>query len=159
MRLQKLNRATEMWAALKSVAVLCIVCLSSITQAETVEVLTLLPAAGNFANGSTFVVPVTTTSGATFNINYTITAGSSELSTAVNPIVSDGSDDLGVSSVEDQGNLGQQTTLEANVAETLSLGGLAISDFMDNGSGLAQSDITDLGIYICSIGCDNGNNK
>jgi len=109
-----------------------------------------LPADGNYSAGS---FPVVSTSqsfaGATFDIVYTLSAISNDtgaLVSIVGGVVGVGSDnDIDPNHYATLEGSGSQGTNGSTAGgEGLSFTGLAITNFQDNGSGLAAADITDL---------------
>ena len=124
---------------IKTLSVCCFsVCVASLANADLV--ILDLPTAGASPSGSSFATSVNHSSGAMFDVSYTLFAAATDESTVDAFINSTGPAGLfGVGSVNDP-NAGNQRSIDADDGEMLTISGFTISEFNANGSGLSASD-------------------
>ena len=104
-----------------------------------------LPSNGtNLPSGSTInTAGVMHSSGATFDISYTLSAmGNDAMGTLAVAAIEGAGGSFGVASGADGATNGQQRSLDGNDEEELTLAGLGISNFSPGTSGLTASDFT-----------------
>ena len=156
---------------------LCAICIGLLSAgAAHADVVLNIPANDNYAMPTTVITNVTSAEGATFDVSYTLSATSNDTGAVVGVI----GQMIGVGSDNDI-NPNHFNTLEGTGAvvpnpdfdpdnpdsgpanfnlggEGLSFTNLTISNFMDNGSGIVESDITNLQFDDVTFGAvTNGN--
>ncbi|MGJ8676933.1 MAG: PEP-CTERM sorting domain-containing protein [Akkermansiaceae bacterium] len=116
-----------------------------------------LPAAGSYTTSSSTIVSTSQSyNGATFDIVYTLGAIINDtidpitsLPTSVDAFVNSNGTQLGVGAV---GNfVNRNATVDGDTGEGLSFTNLSIANFQANGSGVLESDITDLSFTAFTV--------